>query len=235
MPWEKIPFDTLIDFEELSNKSILEIGVGSGSHAQLLAKHAKFFTGIDITDYAVRSTTERMKCFGIYNARILRMDAEKMQFDDNSFDYIWSWGVIHHSSNPENILKEMQRVLKPGGLAVTMVYYRNLWNYYVVGGLILGLIKGDLLKTKSLHKTVQRYTDGALARYYTISDWRNLVTKYFGIKDIRVYGCKTELIPLPEGRVKNLILSLIPDRLSRLITNRCKFGGMLVSILGKGK
>jgi len=45
---------------------------------------------------------------------------------------VWSWGVIHHSANPANVLKEIQRVLRPGGRAITMVYYRGWWNYFVM-------------------------------------------------------------------------------------------------------
>lgn len=56
MPWGKLPFDYLIDFDGLRNKDVLEVGIGNGSHAQLLAQHAHSFTGIDLTDYAVKST-----------------------------------------------------------------------------------------------------------------------------------------------------------------------------------
>ncbi len=88
MPWKKIFFDPLVNFEALSEKDVLEIGVGNGSHAQLLARYCKSYTGIDITNYAVKSTSERMNCFGLKNATIIRMDAERMQFPDNTFDYI---------------------------------------------------------------------------------------------------------------------------------------------------
>ncbi len=64
-PCKKIPFDWLIDFDSLGTKDVLEIGVGNGSHAQLLAEHAKSFTGIDLTEYAVKSTSERMRVFGL--------------------------------------------------------------------------------------------------------------------------------------------------------------------------
>jgi SAM-dependent methyltransferase len=77
MPWTNIPFDPLIDFEALRRQDVLEIGVGNGSHAALLASHAKSFTGIDLTDYAVKSTSERLKCFRL-SGRILQMDAEQM-------------------------------------------------------------------------------------------------------------------------------------------------------------
>src|SRR5206468_2314200 len=129
--------DPLIDFDQLQNKDVLEIGVGNGSHAALLARHSGSFTGIDLTDYAVESTSKRLKCFGL--AGIVRqMDAEQMPFADRSFDFVWSWGVIHHSSDTRKILSEIARVLRPGGRAVTMVYHRNWWNYYLFGGLING-------------------------------------------------------------------------------------------------
>ena len=54
MPWTREPFDALIPFDQLPQMDVLEIGVGSGSHAQLLARFAKSFTGIDLTEYATR-------------------------------------------------------------------------------------------------------------------------------------------------------------------------------------
>lgn len=235
MPWRKTPFDPLIDFDSLAEKDVLEIGTGNGSHALLLARHAKSFVGIDITDYAVKSTTERMRHFAIDNARIVRMDAEHMDFGNESFDYIWTWGVIDHSANTEAILKEMQRVLKPGGIAVTMVYHRGFWNYYVSEGLFRGIIKGDLWKTRSFHKFIQKHTDGAFARFYSASEWRSLTSQYFVVKRILVYGSKAEIVPLPGGKIKTALLTLVPDLLSRFLTNQCRFGSFLVSVLEKSE
>lgn len=59
LPSKKVPFDSLIDFEGLKNKTVLEIGVGSGAHAQLLAKYSKEFYGIDLTQNAIKSTKKR--------------------------------------------------------------------------------------------------------------------------------------------------------------------------------
>ncbi len=127
-PANKKPFDFLIDFNSLVQKDVLEIGVGIGSHAQLLAENAKSFLGIDITDYAVNSVKKRFEVFNL-PGKIIKMDAETLAFEDNSFDFIWSWGVIHHSSNTEKILKEIKRVLRPGGEAVIMAYHKGWWHY----------------------------------------------------------------------------------------------------------
>jgi ubiquinone/menaquinone biosynthesis C-methylase UbiE len=69
--------------------------------------------GVDITDYAVKSTRDRLRLMGL-KGDIIRIDAEHMGFPDNSFDFVWSWGVIHHSSNTENVLREILRVLRQG-------------------------------------------------------------------------------------------------------------------------
>jgi ubiquinone/menaquinone biosynthesis C-methylase UbiE len=232
MPWSRIPFDPLIDFEALRGMDVLEIGVGSGSHASLLARHARSFTGIDLTEYAVKSTRERFDRFQL-SGRIERMDAERMEFADGSFDLIWTWGVIHHSSNTRRILQEMHRVLRPGGKATTMVYQRNLWNYYVSGALFRGILQGDLLRTRSLNQTVQRYTDGAIARYYSIPEWKRLVSEFFRVERVLIYGSKPEILPLPGGKLKNRLLDLIPNSVGRLLTNTLRFGQFLVSDLRK--
>ena len=175
IPPGKLPFDALIDFESLQNKHVLEVGCGNGSHGQLLVQHARSYTGIDLTSYAVKSTTQRLRYLGVHGA-VQQMDAEHMDFPDQSFDFIWSWGVIHHSANTRQILKEMHRVLRPGGEARIMVYHRSFWNYRVFSGLIGGIAHGHLLRTKSFHEASQMMTDGAIARFYTSREWKALVS-----------------------------------------------------------
>ena len=232
LPSRKLPFDRLIPFEQLPHMDVLEIGVGSGSHAGLIARHARTFTGIDLTEYAVKSTSERLRLARI-DARILRMDAEKMDFPDQSFDFIWSWGVIHHSADTRNVLREMRRVLRPGGRAVAMVYYRNFWNYYIMSGLMHGLLRGMWFQTRSLHKILQRTTDGALARYYTRSEWTAMVSDALTIEKLEVLGSKSHVVPLPACRLKTLVLRLVPNRLSRVLMNKLGLGFFLVSHLYK--
>lgn len=229
MPWKDIPFDTLIDFQDLKLKKVLEIGVGNGSHAQLLATYANSYTGIDLTNYAVKSTSERLKLFDI-PGEIYQMDAEKMSFEDATFDFVWSWGVIHHSSNTEQILREIYRILKPGGEAVIMVYHRGWWNYYICNGLIHGIILGDIFRTRSLSKTAQNHTDGALARYYTTASWKNLAQELkFRVCYIVIKGQKSDLFPIPGGKIKNFLMNLIPNKITRFFTNQCNMGGFLIS------
>ena len=229
-PCKKIPFDWLIEFDSLRTKDVLEIGVGNGSHAQLLAEHAKSFAGIDLTEYSVRSTSERLRVFGLPGT-VAEMDAEKMLFPDKSFDFVWSWGVIHHSANTRKIIEEMYRVLRPGGEAVVMVSPHALG--VLRAGALLAVLSGQVFKPAALHATIQRRTDGAMARYYTRAEWRRLVSDLFSVREIHIYGKKTELVPLPAGKLKDRIVSSIPNSLSRFLTNKCQWGSFLVSRLVK--
>lgn len=233
-PWKQVPFDTIIDFGSLSGKRVLEIGVGNGSHALLLARHSKEFVGIDLTEYAVKSTKRRMEVFGLNNVSIQQMSAEKLEFPDNYFDFVWSWGVIHHTADTNAALREMHRVLKPGGLATIMVYYRSFWYTYVYAGLFHGVFKGYWLKESSLHKVVQRTIDGAIARFYSFSEWEKTVQATgFKMERVEVMGQKIDLILLPAGKFKNAILALIPNAIGRFFTNTCRMGYFLVSTIRK--
>jgi ubiquinone/menaquinone biosynthesis C-methylase UbiE len=231
MPWKNIPFEALIPFEELADKDVLEIGTGLGTHAQLLSPRCRSFTGIDLTETASASTGQRLQLFGL-PGRVLRMDAEDMQFASSSFDYIWSWGVIHHSADTQRILAEMNRVLRPGGNATVMVYHRTWWAYYL-GALLRGVFRGQLKTYRDLHKLAQAATDGAIARYYTPQEWREVSRGLFNIESIRIYGLKAEVLPVPAGALKQLFERLIPDTFSRLLTNRLRLGSFLVARMRK--
>jgi hypothetical protein len=80
---------------------------------------------------------------------------------------------------------------------------------------------------------VQRHTDGAIARYYSIPEWKELVSEFFRVERVLVYGSKSEVLPIPSGKLKSQILKLIPNSASRFLTNRMRFGQLLVSDLRK--
>lgn len=224
LPWKSIPFEQLIPFSDLRDKDVLEIGVGQGTHAQLIAPHAKSFTGIDLTAAASDMTRRRFELLNL-PGRILQMDAEAMNFEKRSFDFIWSWGVIHHSADTWKVLCEMSRVLRPGGRATVMVYHRSLWHYY-----LLGVLRGVAAKGwRGFHRLAQEGTDGAIARFYTPREWRKLAGGNFKIERIRIYGLKVEVLPLPAGRMKTALENAIPDALARAWTHGLRQGSFLVA------
>ncbi len=226
MPFRNRPFDEVVDFARLAHQDVLEIGVGSGTHAQLLSSTAKSFTGIDLTEHAIAATSARLGHAGI-DAKLERMDAESMTFEDESFDFVWSWGVIHHSANTDGIISEIQRVLRPGGEAAVMVYHRSFWVYYVLAGLFHGVLRGELLRSRSLARSLQSFTDGAIARFYTEQEWRDLVGSRLTVEEVKIYGQKTDLLPLPAGHIKEELKRRIPNTWSRFVTNDLRQGQFL--------
>ncbi len=233
MPWRNLPFEREIPFDQLANLDVLEIGVGQGSHASLIAPRAKSFTGIDITEPAVEATQRRLEQLGLTEARVLQMDAEEMTSPDASFDYIWSWGVIHHSADTRRVLEQMHRVLRPGGRANVMVYHRSFWKYYVADGLLKGLMLGNFFRKRSLHGINQAATDGAIARYYRKDEWAALAGDLFRIDEFRVTGLKVEMIPIPAGAVKTFLARMLPDSLTRFATNQLEWGSFLTVHMSK--
>ena len=232
MPWKHIPFDPLIDFQSLAFKDVLEVGVGYGSHAALLAPSSRSFTGIDLTHGACVMTKRRFELLNL-RADILRMDAEHMSLRDESFDYIWSWGVIHHSANPVRMIHEIYRTLRPGGEAVIMVYHRSFWKYFVEAGLARGVFRGDWFRFGSLSGIVQAASDGAMARFYTREEWCELCRGLFEVSQVQFFGQKTDLFLIPHGTLKNFVIRLVPDRVTRFISNTLGFGSFLVARMRK--
>ena len=163
-------------------------------------------------------TARRLRLFGI-PSNVLQMDAERLAFPDRSFDFIWSWGVVHHSADTRQVLKEMHRVLKPSGHAVVMVYHRSRWKYYLMDGFFKGVLQGHLWRAGTLHRVSQEATDGAIARYYRPEEWRKITSGLFKLQRIRICGLKSDVIPLPAGRLKTGIERNLPSAVTRAMTN----------------
>ena len=117
--------------KELAGKKVLEIGSGSGANSALFKKHGADIVSVDITPERVKSTALKFRVVAGGPGRAYQADAERLPFRDESFDIVYSNGVLHHSENTENGISEVRRVLKPGGLAVLMLYSRHSANFYL--------------------------------------------------------------------------------------------------------
>jgi SAM-dependent methyltransferase len=116
---------------EVKGKRVLEIGLGQGAESQKLIEAGAIYTGIDFTQESVARVRRRCEIFGLPYERIEQMNAETMAFPDASFDLVFSHGVIHHSPRYAAIVRQIHRVLRPGGRVVVMVYHRHSLNYQV--------------------------------------------------------------------------------------------------------
>lgn len=119
--------DVEFPFSDYVGKKVLEIGCGLGNDAKSFCKAGADYTGIDLTDLAVDTVREYL--FG--HGQVLKMNAEHLSFNDNTFDLVYSFGVIHHTMNPSKVVKEMYRVLKPGGKFHVMLYNKLSFRYLI--------------------------------------------------------------------------------------------------------
>lgn len=102
------------EFDSTSGKKVLEIGVGLGAdHQHFAASGAKLY-GIDLTERAVEHTRRRIELFEL-TSHLAVGDAENLGFSDETFDVVYSWGVLHHSPDTAKAIEEVYRVLKRGG------------------------------------------------------------------------------------------------------------------------
>jgi len=117
-------------FGQASNLRVLEVGCGLGTDGAQFAKAGAIYTGIDLTDVAVDLARRRFDLFQLPGTFRVA-DAERLDFPDNTFDIVYSHGVLHHTPDTAAAVREVHRVLRPGGKAVVMLYHRDSYNYRV--------------------------------------------------------------------------------------------------------
>jgi SAM-dependent methyltransferase len=117
-------------FANANDLSVLEVGCGLGTDGAQFAKAGAKYTGIDLTDAAIDLAKRRFELFNL--AGTFRVaDAERLLFANNSFDIVYSHGVLHHTPDTAAAVREIHRVLRPGGKAVVMLYHRDSYNFRV--------------------------------------------------------------------------------------------------------
>lgn len=117
-------------FAQTRDLDVLEIGCGLGTDGAQFAQAGARYTGIDLTDAAVDLARRRFELFNLPGLFCVA-DAERLDFQDASFDLVYSHGVLHHTPDTRAAVREIHRVLRPGGRAVVMLYHRDSYNYRV--------------------------------------------------------------------------------------------------------
>lgn len=117
-------------FAKTKGLRVLEIGCGLGTDGAQFARAGAEYTGIDLTDAAIDLARRRFELFQLPGT-FRTADAENLDFANDSFDLVYSHGVLHHTPDTAGAVREIYRVLRPGGRAVVMLYHRDSYNYRV--------------------------------------------------------------------------------------------------------
>jgi SAM-dependent methyltransferase len=169
---------TFADFESAKGKKVLEIGVGLGADHQRFAEARADLYGIDLTERAVEHTRQRLTLFG-FRSRLAVGDAENLAFQDESIDWVYSWGVLHHSPDTPRAVQEVLRVLKRGGLAKVMIYHK--WS--MVGAMLwlrYALLAGK--PWRSLRSVYAEHLESPGTKAYSIAGARQLFADFIDVR-----------------------------------------------------
>ncbi len=185
-PWMR----EFVNFSAFAGKKVLEVGVGQGTDLVQFAKGGADVSGIDITqrhielaerNFAVRSMHANLQC----------ATSAAIPFESDSFDAVYSFGVLHHTDNTVRCISECHRVLKPGGEFILGLYHTfSFFHAYTV--LINGIVRGELrrLGYRALCHRIESGADGInivpLVKTYSRSQLRNILEDFRDVRfDIR--------------------------------------------------
>ena len=110
---------TPIDPHELRGKLVLEAGCGMGRFLEIAAQDGAEVFGVDLSQ-AVESAAKNLERFN--NVYVAQANLFSLPFRPGTFNYIYSFGVLHHTPSPRNAVRELVKFLKPGGKLTIWVY-----------------------------------------------------------------------------------------------------------------
>jgi SAM-dependent methyltransferase len=212
-------------FSDGRDRDVLEVGVGMGAdHIEWAKSGPASLTGVDLTSNAVDYTKRRLDIYG-FTSHVVVADAENLPFSDNSFDLVYSWGVLHHTPDTRRAIREVHRVLRPGGTARIMIYHsRSLIGYMLYAR--YGLLAGHPFT--NLTGIFANHLESPGTQAFTIAESRELFADY-SVMTVRPSLSFGDLLlgqvgQRHEGRVLSIAKLLWPRWLIRRTCSRLGTG-----------
>ncbi len=153
-PW----MPKLMGFDQFAGARLLEVGCGMGTDLLQFARGGAICTGVDLTPRSIAITRQH---FAVYGERgdFMIADGERLPLSSASVDVVYSNGVLHHTPDTAGAIGELHRVLKPGGVAKVMLYYKHSLNYWGEMMLHRGILGGELLRGRSPEEIMSRWVE----------------------------------------------------------------------------
>ncbi len=162
------------EFDRWKDKKVLEIGCGIGTDTMNFARAGAIVTAVDLSDESLRVGRRRAEVFGLQD-RITFIQANAERLSDfvpvETYDLVYSFGVIHHTPHPENVIREIRGYMGPQSEFKMMVYNRYSWK---VLWILLKYGKGAFWK---LDELVAKYSEAQTGCPVTYSYSRGSVKK----------------------------------------------------------
>jgi 2-polyprenyl-3-methyl-5-hydroxy-6-metoxy-1,4-benzoquinol methylase len=182
-PW----MPEVMGFREFAGARLLEVGCGMGTDLLQFARGGARVTGVDLTPRSIEISRQHLAVYGV-SGDLAISDCENLPFADESFDVVYSNGVLHHTPDTAGAVREVHRVLRPGGQARVMLYHRGSAAFW--GDIILrhGLLHGKLLRGHSPEEIMSRYVEfnesggRPLVKVYSRREARKLFSMFSEVK-----------------------------------------------------
>jgi len=129
-PWIMVRIER--EAEILKGKHLLEVGCGMGYDSLEFLKRGVRVTATDLTPNAVKLTRHHFQIEGVKAEEVRTANVLDLPFEDKTFDAVWANGVLHATGDTGRAVREVHRVLKPGGRAIISHFYRKpSWMYVI--------------------------------------------------------------------------------------------------------
>jgi SAM-dependent methyltransferase len=205
----------LVAFDGYRGRSVLEVGCGAGVDLARFAKGGATVTGVDLATSAIDLARGNFAQQGLTGAFEVA-DCEHLPFPDNAFDLVYAHGVVQYTANPQRLVDECRRVLKPGGEAIFQVYNRVSW----------------LNALSKLMKVGLEHDDAPVLLKFSIGDFRRLLR---GFREVRIvperFPVKSRLHGGWKGAIYNGLFVGVFNLLPRTLVRR--FGWHLLAFCRK--
>lgn len=179
-------------FSRFYGKKVLEVGVGAGSDFVQWVRAGAEAYGVDLTEEAINHVNHRLSINGLRAAEVKIGDAEALPYENNMFDLVYSWGVIHHSPDTFKSLEQLVRVAKPGGTIKIMIYNRkSLYAFYQY--LRHALLRGKPFKT--VRNVLYHHQESLGTQAFTFKEAKEMISKLpVKIKSIKAPATNHDLL-----------------------------------------
>jgi ubiquinone/menaquinone biosynthesis C-methylase UbiE len=190
-------------FSDFGGKLVLDLGCGAGIDSAEFCRNGATVVSVDLTAAATRLTRDLLTEAG-FPPLVLQAEASALPFKSDTFDCVYCFGVLHHIVSPKEVVAEINRVLKPGGQVMAMLYHKDslLYAYSIV---YLRGIKEGLLDKLSLDEILSRYSERRegcpYTRVYTKAEARELFRENFEDIQVAVHYTCVDLPSLRKAKV----------------------------------
>ena len=156
----------VVDFSAFRGQRLLEVGCGIGTDLVRFAKGGARVTGVDLAQTAIDLARKNFELNGVAAEELRVANGEALPYPDSAFDVVYGHGVIQYTSDAPQLIREMHRVLKPGGTGIFMVYNRVSW----------------LNAMSKLMKVALEHEDAPVLKKYSIAEFKELLKPFASVE-----------------------------------------------------